>query len=74
VRKRDNLWSVTGEPEQPRKFGLFNCKFSRMNLTIKKGERQTLHLDCKKVVITIEEDPQYFLLFFAKILIFNVVN
>jgi hypothetical protein len=24
-----------------------------MNLTIKKGERQALHLDCKKVVITI---------------------
>ncbi len=24
-----------------------------MNLTIKKGERQTLQVDCKKVVITI---------------------
>ena len=44
---------VTGEPEQPRKFGLFHCKFCHMNLTIKKGERQVLQLDSKKVVITI---------------------
>jgi hypothetical protein len=36
-----------------------------MNLTIKKGERQALHLDCKKVIITIEEAPQYFLLFYS---------
>jgi hypothetical protein len=45
-----------------------------MNLTIKKGESQALHLDCKKVVITIEVTPSVFFAFFAKILIFNVVN
>ena len=44
---------VAGEPEQPRNFGFFTFNVVVMNVTIKNGQRQTLKVTCKKVVISI---------------------
>lgn len=49
---RCNFWIVTGETEQPRKFGFFTFNINIMSFIIKNGQRQTLELNCKKVVIT----------------------
>jgi hypothetical protein len=52
---RCNLLMITGEPEQPRKFGLFIFNFTCMIIVVKSGQRQTLQVTCKKVVIKITD-------------------